>query len=112
MFVFVVLGEDASKTGDAVGHAHCQQVLHLFSIVNIGLIICRRETQVKHAWNSEDRSLNIFVKVSFSIFSMVMIDQHHSCHQKPHHLGQEDDKLTFHRHPVAQSTDCIRAKVS
>jgi len=44
-----------------------------------------RETQVKHAWNSEDRSLNIFVK--------------------------EDDKLTFHRHPVAQSTDCIRAKV-
>lgn len=44
-----------------------------------------RDTQVKHAWNSEDRSLNIFVK--------------------------DDDKLTFHRHPVAQSTDCIRAKV-
>lgn len=44
-----------------------------------------KETQVKHAWNSEDRSLNIFVK--------------------------DDDKLTFHRHPVAQSTDCIRAKV-
>lgn len=31
------------------------------------------------------RSLNIFVK--------------------------DDDKLTFHRHPVAQSTDCIRGKV-
>lgn len=30
------------------------------------------------------RSLNIFVK--------------------------EDDKLTFHRHPVAQSTDCIRGR--
>jgi len=44
-----------------------------------------RETQLKHAWNAEDRSLNIFVK--------------------------EDDKLTFHRHPVAQSTDCIRSKV-
>lgn len=44
-----------------------------------------KETQVKHAWNSEDRSLNIFVK--------------------------DDDKLTFHRHPVAQSTDCIRSKV-
>ncbi|CAB3362381.1 protein gustavus isoform X2 [Cloeon dipterum] len=44
-----------------------------------------RECQLKHAWNSEDRSLNIFVK--------------------------EDDKLTFHRHPVAQSTDCIRGKV-
>ena len=23
---------------------------------------------------------------------------------------QEDDKLTFHRHPVAQSTDCIRGR--
>jgi len=44
-----------------------------------------RETQTKHAWNAEDRSLNIFVK--------------------------EDDKLTFHRHPVAQSTDCIRSKI-
>ncbi|KAK6628049.1 hypothetical protein RUM44_010531 [Polyplax serrata] len=44
-----------------------------------------RDCQVKHAWNPEDRSLNIFVK--------------------------DDDKLTFHRHPVAQSTDCIRGKV-
>jgi SPRY domain-containing SOCS box protein 1/4 len=43
-----------------------------------------KENQLKYAWNSEDRSLNIFVK--------------------------EDDKLTFHRHPVAQSTDCIRGK--
>ena len=44
-----------------------------------------KEVQLKHAWNPDDRSYNIFVK--------------------------EDDKLTFHRHPVAQSTDCIRAKV-
>lgn len=43
-----------------------------------------RECQISHAWNADDRSLNIFVK---------------------------DDKLTFHRHPVAQSTDCIRGKV-
>lgn len=43
------------------------------------------EQQIKHAWNSEDRSINIFVK--------------------------DEDKLTFHRHPVAQSTDCIRGKV-
>ncbi|XP_050524446.1 protein gustavus isoform X1 [Daktulosphaira vitifoliae] len=43
-----------------------------------------KEVQVKHAWNADDRSLNIFVK--------------------------EEDKLTFHRHPVAQSTDCIRGK--
>uniref|UniRef100_A0A8C5GVF5 SPRY domain-containing SOCS box protein 4-like n=1 Tax=Gouania willdenowi TaxID=441366 RepID=A0A8C5GVF5_GOUWI len=43
------------------------------------------ETQFRHAWNPDDRSLNIFIK--------------------------EDDKLTFHRHPVAQSTDCIRGRV-
>ncbi|XP_040204992.1 SPRY domain-containing SOCS box protein 4 [Rana temporaria] len=43
------------------------------------------DVQYKHAWNNEDRSLNIFVK--------------------------EEDRLTFHRHPVAQSTDCIRGKV-
>ncbi|GAB6019929.1 hypothetical protein CHUAL_001460 [Chamberlinius hualienensis] len=43
-----------------------------------------REGQLNHAWNPNDRSLNIFVK--------------------------EEDKLTFHRHPVAQSTDCIRGK--
>lgn len=43
------------------------------------------ETQLHHSWNPDDRSLNVFVK--------------------------EDDKLTFHRHPVAQSTDCIRGKV-
>ena len=45
-----------------------------------------REVQLKHAWNQDDRSYNIFVK--------------------------EDDLLTFHRHPVAQSTDCIRGRVA
>jgi len=43
-------------------------------------------TQIKNGWNAEDRSLNIFVK--------------------------DEESLTFHRHPVAQSTDCIRGKVS
>ncbi|KAL5235155.1 hypothetical protein ACI65C_002565 [Semiaphis heraclei] len=43
-----------------------------------------KDMQIKHGWNADDRSLNIFVK--------------------------EEDKLTFHRHPVAQSTDCIRGK--
>jgi len=43
-----------------------------------------RATQVKHSWNTEDRSLNIYVK--------------------------NEDPLTFHRHPVAQSTDCIRSR--
>ncbi|KJH41726.1 SPRY domain protein [Dictyocaulus viviparus] len=44
-----------------------------------------RQTQELHAWNPDDRSLNIFVK--------------------------DDDCFTFHRHPVAQSTDCIRGKM-
>lgn len=43
------------------------------------------EVQLQHSWNNNDRSLNVFVK--------------------------EDDKLAFHRHPVAQSTDAIRGKV-
>lgn len=40
--------------------------------------------QATHGWNPDDRSLNIFVK--------------------------ELDPMTLHRHPVAQSTDCIRTK--
>jgi len=43
------------------------------------------DVQVKHSWNPDDRSLNIFVK--------------------------EEDPFTLHRHPVAQSTDCIRGRV-
>lgn len=43
------------------------------------------EIQQQHAWNPDDRSLNLFLK--------------------------DDDRLTFHRHPVAQSTDCVRGKV-
>lgn len=42
------------------------------------------EIQLQHAWNPDDRSLNLFIK--------------------------DDDRLTFHRHPVAQSTDCVRGK--
>lgn len=43
------------------------------------------EEQVKNSWNPDDRSLNIFVK--------------------------DEDPFTLHRHPVAQSTDCIRGRV-
>ncbi|XP_077472287.1 SPRY domain-containing SOCS box protein 4a isoform X2 [Stigmatopora argus] len=43
------------------------------------------DARLRHAWNADDRSLNIFIK--------------------------EEDKLTFHRHPVAQSTDCVRGRV-
>lgn len=43
------------------------------------------DVQLKHSWNPDDRSLNVFIK--------------------------DDDELVIHRHPVAQSTDCIRGKV-
>ena len=46
---------------------------------------CGQDIQLEHAWNGEDRSYNIFV--------------------------EDDDPLTFCRHPVAQSTDGIRGKV-
>lgn len=45
---------------------------------------CSHTIQTQHSWNPDDRSLNIFVK--------------------------EADPMTLHRHPVAQSTDCIRTK--
>ncbi|KAL3115745.1 hypothetical protein niasHT_007750 [Heterodera trifolii] len=52
-------------------------------------ILSRSELPVekleKHAWNPEDRSLNLYVK--------------------------EEDVLTMHRHPVAQSTDGMRGKI-
>ena len=44
-----------------------------------------RAVMEANSWNPDDRSLNIYVK--------------------------EDDPLTLHRHPVAQSTDCIRSRV-
>jgi SPRY domain-containing SOCS box protein 1/4 len=46
-----------------------------------------KQQQLKHAWNPEDRSLNIFLK-------------------------EEDGGLTIHRHPVAQSTDAVRGRVA
>lgn len=47
---------------------------------------CDKEVQLKHAWNPDDRSLNIFLK-------------------------DDDGGLTLHRHPVAQSTDGVRGRV-
>lgn len=43
-----------------------------------------RERQIEYGWNHDDRSMNIFVK--------------------------HNDPCTFHRHPVAQSTDAVRCK--
>ncbi|CAF4589524.1 unnamed protein product [Rotaria sp. Silwood1] len=43
-----------------------------------------REKQIEYGWNHDDRSMNIFVK--------------------------HNDPCTFHRHPVAQSTDAVRCK--
>ncbi|KAH9399483.1 SPRY domain-containing SOCS box protein 4, partial [Tyrophagus putrescentiae] len=47
--------------------------------------LATEETQKEHGWNEADRSLNIFVL--------------------------EDDPRVVHRHPVAQSTDCVRGRV-
>ena len=44
-----------------------------------------KRIQDEHGWNPDDRSMNVYVK--------------------------EDDPLTLHRHPVAQSTDGCRGKV-
>lgn len=58
--------------------------------VRLDLLLARppadKELQLKHAWNPDDRSLNIFLK-------------------------EEDGGLTLHRHPVAQSTDGVRGRV-
>jgi len=58
--------------------------------VRLDLLLARppsdKEIQLKHAWNPDDRSLNIFLK-------------------------EEDGGLTLHRHPVAQSTDAVRGRV-
>lgn len=66
-----------------------------------------KESQLKYAWNSEDRSLNIFVKVE-----KLLVTRKYRAESGLNYtfVDQEDDKLTFHRHPVAQSTDCIRGK--
>merc|ERR1712202_94310 len=45
-----------------------------------------REVAEEHAWNTNDRSFNVVLR--------------------------EEDCLTMRRHPVAQSTDCIRGKVA
>ncbi|XP_046400285.1 protein gustavus-like [Ischnura elegans] len=50
-----------------------------------GMPEASKEVQLKHAWNPRDCSRNIRVEA--------------------------EDKLTFHRYPVAQTTDCIRGKV-
>lgn len=53
--------------------------------VILQLALPSTEEMERHSWNPDDRSLNIYVK--------------------------DEDRLTLHRHPVAQSTDCIRGKV-
>ena len=65
------------------GEVRCQLPVRLELVLDQPAV--GHSDQLTHGWNPGDRSLNIFVK--------------------------EDDQLTFHRHPVAQSTDCIRGKV-
>lgn len=63
--------------------AHYQRSARLDFLLNMPP--ASRETQLEYSWNSADSSPNLFVT--------------------------EYDLLTFHRNPVAQSTDCIRGKV-
>ena len=55
------------------------RVEHLLEMNKVAL-----EEQIKHGWNPNDKSVNIFVK---------------------------GDNLTLHRRPISQSTDSIRGKV-
>ncbi|XP_065086819.1 protein gustavus-like [Ochlerotatus camptorhynchus] len=63
--------------------AHYQRSARLNCLLEMPPVT--RETQLEYSWNSDDSSPYVFVK--------------------------EDDKMTFHRYSVAQSTDCIRGKV-
>ena len=45
--------------------------------------------------------------MTFQVSTVYPPSNHHTRSFPP----QEDDKMTFHRHPVAQSTDCIRGLV-
>uniref|UniRef100_A0A915E7P3 Uncharacterized protein n=1 Tax=Ditylenchus dipsaci TaxID=166011 RepID=A0A915E7P3_9BILA len=66
--------------------AHFDEAMHPYKFdVVLQMPLPSREEMERHAWNPDDRSLNIYVK--------------------------EEDRLTLHRHPVAQSTDCIRGKI-
>eukprot|EP00094_Tigriopus_californicus_P013055 TCALIF_12624-PA protein Name:"Similar to gus Protein gustavus (Drosophila melanogaster)" AED:0.24 eAED:0.28 QI:0/0.6/0.66/1/1/1/6/0/478 len=79
------LGRESAVRGEQNGATTAEAPMPTRLGMLLDMPSVSRDIQLKHAWNTEDRSYNIFVK--------------------------EDDKLTFHRHPVAQSTDCIRGKV-
>ncbi|VDM66940.1 unnamed protein product [Strongylus vulgaris] len=77
-FMFVILRAEPCALIDKLRPSKFDYILSSQHMID-------RQTQEMHAWNPDDRSLNIFVK--------------------------DDDCFTFHRHPVAQSTDCIRGKM-
>ncbi|XP_028966951.1 protein gustavus [Galendromus occidentalis] len=85
----VSVGEDNNGNQRAVVTRDQQSCRDLQRPARLDMLLdtpaASHDMQLRHSWNPEDRSLNIFVK--------------------------EDDRLTFHRHPVAQSTDCIRGRV-
>lgn len=79
-------GSQPSGSPSPLGHVDILQDLIRPSRLDVILSMPPPPLEVMetYSWNPDDRSLNIFVK--------------------------DDDKLTLHRHPVAQSTDCIRGK--
>ena len=69
------------------------------------------EEQIKHAWNTEDRWVHFNINLIMSIF-FYGVSLSNMCYFRSYNIFvKDDDKLTFHRHPVAQSTDCIRGMV-
>ena len=69
------------------------------------------EEQIKHAWNTEDRWVHFNINLIMPIF-LYGVSLSNMCYFRSYNIFvKDDDKLTFHRHPVAQSTDCIRGMV-
>ena len=80
---------NAPEARDAAGHA------------SLGQGRAGQERMEQRRQVRERRRLNHLERISMFTF-----------HPRSYNIFvKEDDKLTFHRHPVAQSTDCIRGRV-
>ena len=93
-------GTAASKAGG--GNSETKMPTRLEMLLDMPTV--SRETQIKNAWNSESRNIS---STSFSHVYLIAGED-----RSLNIFVKDEDKLTFHRHPVAQSTDCIRSKVT
>lgn len=93
-------GTAASKAGG--GNSETKMPTRLEMLLDMPTV--SRDTQIKNAWNSESRNIS---STSFSHVYLIAGED-----RSLNIFVKDEDKLTFHRHPVAQSTDCIRSKVT